>query len=93
MNKEELTRKIMSGLRESLNESIKPSDIYDDGKSLVDGSKDDITIASVWDDGSIKFRKSVSKEDRAVYKKAILKNKKLVDRFDIREDSFINVSK
>lgn len=93
MNKEELTRKIMSGLRESLNESIKPSDIYDDGKSLVDGSKDDITIASIWDDGSIKFRKSVSKEDRAAYKKAILKNKKLVDRFDIREDSFINESK
>lgn len=93
MNKEELTRKIMRGLRESLNESIKPSDIYDDGKSLVDGSKDDITIASIWDDGSIKFRKSVSKEDRAAYKKAILKNKKLVDRFDIREDSFINESK
>lgn len=93
MNKEELTKKIMRGLRESLNESIKPSDIYDDGKSLVDGSKDDITIASVWDDGSVKFRKSVSKEEREAYKKAILKNKKLVDRFDIKEDSFINESK
>ena len=93
MNKEELTKKIMRGLRESLNESIKPSDIYDDGKSLVDGSKDDITIASVWDDGSVKFRKSVSKEEREAYKKAILKNKKLVDRFDIKDDSFINESK
>lgn len=93
MNKEELTKKIMRGLRESLNESIKPSDIYDDGKSLVDGSKDDITIASIWDDGSVKFRKSVSKEEREAYKKAILKNKKLVDRFDIKEDSFINESK
>jgi len=93
MNKEELTRKIMSGLKESLNESIKPSDIYDDGRSLVDGSKDDITIASVWDDGSIKFRKAVSKEEREAYKKAILKNKTLVNRFDIKEDSFINESK
>lgn len=93
MNKEELTRKIMRGLSESLNESIKPSDIYDDGRSLVDGSKDDITIASVWDDGSIKFRKAVSKEEREAYKKAILKNKTLVNRFDIKEDSFINESK
>lgn len=90
MNKNELTQKIMRGLKKSLNESVLPNVSSDDNE--IYDEADGRTIASVWDDGSVKFKNNLSQEEKALYKASILNNKRLCNWFDIREDSFINES-
>lgn len=70
---------------ETINEKV---EVYADGEELVDASTSK-TIGVIYDDGSIKFSKDINDQDREKYKKAILKNKNLVDKYDVTDKSFI----
>lgn len=82
----------MKSLTKVIEESIKPADIYCDGRTIVDGTKNDVGIACVWDDGTVQFRKGLSKQEMETYKNLILKNSKLTYRFNIDDDSFIDLA-